>query len=39
MPFRLFRLVPLGALGALLLVLGCSQQIAICPVPAILADT
>jgi hypothetical protein len=36
MSFRLFRLAPLGAL---LLVLGCSTQIAICPVPAILADT
>jgi hypothetical protein len=36
MSFRLFRLAPLGAL---LLVLGCSTQISICPVPAILADT
>ena len=33
---RLFRLAPLGAL---LLLLGCSTKIAICPVPAILADT
>jgi hypothetical protein len=33
---RLFRLVPLGAL---LLVMGCSQKITVCPVPAILADT
>ena len=33
MSFRLFRLAPLGAL---LLVLGCSTQISICPVPAIL---
>jgi hypothetical protein len=33
---RLFRLVPVGAL---LLLLGCSTRIAICPVPAILADT
>jgi hypothetical protein len=32
----LFRLAPLGAL---LLVLGCTQKISICPVPAILADT
>jgi hypothetical protein len=36
MNFRLFRLAPLGAL---LLVLGCTQKISICPVPAILADT
>ena len=36
MPTRLFRLVPLAAL---LLVMGCSTKIAICPVPAILADT
>ena len=33
---RLFRLMPLAAL---LLVMGCSTKIAICPVPAILADT
>ena len=33
---RLFRLAPLGAL---LLLLGCSTKITICPVPAILADT
>ncbi len=33
---RLFRLAPLGAL---LLLLGCSSKISICPVPAILADT
>jgi hypothetical protein len=32
----LFRLAPLGAL---LLLLGCSSKISICPVPAILADT
>jgi hypothetical protein len=32
----LLRLVPLGAL---LLVMGCSQRITVCPVPAILADT
>jgi len=32
----LFRLAPLGAL---LLLLGCTQKISICPVPAILADT
>jgi len=32
----LLRLVPLGAL---LLVMGCSQKITVCPVPAILADT
>jgi hypothetical protein len=36
MRFRPFRL---GSLGALLLVLGCTTQIPICPVPAILADT
>jgi hypothetical protein len=36
MNFRLFRL---ASLGALLLVLGCTQKISICPVPAILADT
>src|SRR3954470_24751396 len=36
MIFRLFRLAPLGAL---LLLLGCSTKILICPVPAILADT
>jgi hypothetical protein len=36
MRFCLFRLAPLGAL---LLLLGCSTKIAICPVPAILADT
>jgi hypothetical protein len=35
-PFRLLRLAPLGAL---LLLMGCSTKIAICPVPAILADT
>ena len=34
--FRLSRLAPLGAL---LLVMGCSSKIVICPVPAILADT
>jgi hypothetical protein len=40
MTVRLFRLIPLAAsMGALLLVLGCSTQIPICPVPAILADT
>jgi hypothetical protein len=33
---RLFRLAPLGAL---LLLMGCSSKIVICPVPAILADT
>jgi hypothetical protein len=33
------RLSRLAALGALLLLLGCSQKISICPVPAILADT
>ncbi len=33
---RLFRLAPVGAL---LLLLGCSTKITICPVPAILADT
>jgi hypothetical protein len=33
---RLFQLVPLAAL---LLVMGCSTKIAVCPVPAILADT
>ena len=32
----LLRLVPLGAL---LLVMGCSTKITVCPVPAILADT
>ena len=32
----LFRLAPLGAL---LLLLGCSSKILVCPVPAILADT
>src|SRR5258708_7437304 len=36
MRFCLFRLAPLGAL---LLLLGCSSKIAVCPVPAILADT
>src|SRR5438067_3415968 len=36
MNLRLFRLAPLGAL---LLLLGCSTKISICPVPAILADT
>ena len=36
MSLRLLRLAPLGAL---LLVLGCSQRITVCPVPAILADT
>ena len=35
-PFRLLRLAPLGAL---LLLMGCSSKIIICPVPAILADT
>jgi hypothetical protein len=33
---RLFRLAPVGAL---LLLMGCSTKILICPVPAILADT
>jgi hypothetical protein len=33
---RLLRLIPLGAL---LLVMGCSTRITVCPVPAILADT
>jgi hypothetical protein len=33
---RLFHLVPLAAL---LLVMGCSTKISVCPVPAILADT
>jgi hypothetical protein len=37
MSFRLFRLTPLGSL--LLLLLGCSSKIVVCPVPAILADT
>ena len=36
MRLRLLRLLPLGAL---LLVMGCSQRITVCPVPAILADT
>jgi len=36
MNLRLFRLAPLGAV---LLLLGCSTKISICPVPAILADT
>ena len=36
MRLRLLRLVPLGAL---LLVMGCSTKITVCPVPAILADT
>ena len=36
MKSRLFRLAPLGAL---LLLLGCTSKILICPVPAILADT
>ncbi|MBA2589604.1 MAG: hypothetical protein H0U98_13390 [Alphaproteobacteria bacterium] len=36
MPTRLFRTAPLAAL---LLVIGCSTKISICPVPAILADT
>jgi hypothetical protein len=36
MRLRLLRLVPLGAL---LLVLGCTTKITVCPVPAILADT
>jgi hypothetical protein len=36
MRFRLLRLAPIGAL---LLLLGCSSRILICPVPAILADT
>jgi len=35
-PFRLLRLAPLGAL---LLLMGCSSKIIVCPVPAILADT
>ena len=35
-PFRLSRLAPLGVL---LLLMGCSSRIVICPVPAILADT
>jgi hypothetical protein len=33
---RLFRIAPLAAL---LLVMGCSTKISVCPVPAILADT
>lgn len=33
------RLGLLPLFGALLLVLGCSQRITVCPVPAILADT
>ena len=36
MSFRLLRLAPLGAL---LLLMGCSSKILVCPVPAILADT
>src|SRR5258708_31404875 len=36
MRFRLLRLAPAGAL---LLLMGCSSRILICPVPAILADT
>ncbi|HEX4636551.1 MAG TPA: hypothetical protein VH189_10245 [Rhizomicrobium sp.] len=36
MHVRLFRLAPIGAL---LLLLGCSSRIIVCPVPAILADT
>jgi hypothetical protein len=36
MTSRLLRLIPLGAL---LLVMGCSTRITVCPVPAILADT
>ena len=36
MSFRLLRLAPLGAL---LLMMGCSSKILVCPVPAILADT
>lgn len=36
MRLRLLRLVPLGAL---LLVMGCTTKITVCPVPAILADT
>jgi hypothetical protein len=35
-PLRLLRLAPLGAL---LLLMGCSSKINVCPVPAILADT
>jgi hypothetical protein len=35
-PLRLLRLAPLGAL---LLLMGCSSKILVCPVPAILADT
>ena len=38
MRFRPFRL-SLAPLGALLLLMGCSSKIVICPVPAILADT
>jgi len=40
-PFRQRSLRPsrLAPLGALLLVMGCSSKIVICPVPAILADT
>jgi hypothetical protein len=37
LPLKRLGLIPL--LGALLLVLGCSQRITVCPVPAILADT
>lgn len=36
---RLSRLARLAPLSALLLLLGCSQKIIVCPVPAILADT
>src|ERR1700722_14783959 len=36
MRFRLLRLAPAGTL---LLLMGCSSRILICPVPAILADT
>src|SRR6201996_6288179 len=41
MSFRRLRqgLSRLAPLGALLLVLGCTQKITVCPVPAILADT
>jgi hypothetical protein len=35
-PFRLLHLAPLGAL---LLLMGCSTKIVVCPVPAILDDT
>lgn len=34
-----FRLLRLASMGALLLLMGCTSKILICPVPAILADT